>query len=53
MMEKEIAAIFDDFNGGTSTIVYVDGSKEISGPDGTMFVPAPNRSDGTPRGTAL
>jgi hypothetical protein len=40
-MENEVAAIFDDFDGGTSTLVYTDGSKDICGPNGVKHVPVP------------
>jgi len=45
-MQKQIAAIYDDFNGGKSTIIYDDGSQEISTPEGTTYVPAPKPQTG-------
>ncbi len=46
MMTKQIAFIADDQEHGTSTIEYDDGSKEISGPNGTTHVPAPKPNTG-------
>lgn len=45
-MTRKIVAISDDFEHGISTIEYDDGSKEISGPNGTTYVPAPKPQTG-------